>query len=92
MLEELVYAVKYGQRAWRHPTMVNLEKAWSYFVPAQYDIPPINAKGACNSMVKYSHIITVGDSLSGHVQMVILMILRRDLMGGGILSDKQRLQ
>ena len=87
-----MYAVKYGQRAWRDPTMVNSDKASSYFVPAQYNVPHINVKEASNSMVKYSHIITVGDSLSGHVQMVILMILRRDLIGGGIVSDNQRLR
>lgn len=90
-LEEFVQAVKLGQRHWRdlEGEILHSERHPSYFVPAKHDIPILSAKQSCAILSQYSHIFTVGDSLTRHLRQGIFMLLRQDLVLGGIHSSKK---
>jgi hypothetical protein len=88
-LSETLHAIKYGTRKWINESISNLtslerEEFQSYFVPDQCDIPYLSAHDACSIMGHYSHVLTVGDSLTRHLRQALLITLRRDLILGGI--------
>jgi hypothetical protein len=88
-LSETLHAIKYGTRKWineskSHLSSLEREEFQSYFVPDQCDLPYISAHDACSIMGHYSHVLTIGDSLTRHLRQALLITLRRDLILGGI--------
>lgn len=88
---ELLSAIKYGRRIWLDPvnenkTSIEKETFKSYFVPHQFHIPPLSSAQACDIMAQYSHFILFGDSLTRHMSQGLFMILRNDVVLGGINS------
>lgn len=93
-LEEALLAIKHGTRRWvnsSHETLPPLEREEypSYFVPDGCDIPFLSPHHMCQTLNKYSHIIIHGDSLTRHMRKGLLIVLRRDLVLGGILSKNK---
>jgi len=91
-IDELLFAVKNGQRRWLNASHellppIEKEKHQSYFVPAQYDIPPLSSTELCDIMTNYSHFLLIGDSLTRHTEQAILMGMRDDFILGGIESS-----
>jgi hypothetical protein len=93
-LEDALAAIKYGSRKWINSSISSLpslerENFQSYFIPFNCDLPFLSMPEACTVMNKYSHIFTIGDSLTRHVRQALLIILRRDLILGGIESSNK---
>jgi hypothetical protein len=93
-LNDALEAIKHGTRKWIHSSITNLpsikrEKFPSYFIPHNCDLPYLSSRNACAIMNKYSYILTIGDSLTRHLRQAILIVLRRDLILGGIESSNK---
>jgi hypothetical protein len=90
-LNATLLAIQNGSRRWMnasHQTLPPLEQEEfpSYFVPSRCDLPYLSAPQLCAVLNKFSHIITIGDSLTRHFRQALFIALKRDLVLGGIES------
>lgn len=92
--EALLHALASGRRVWLNPAMEGLPKTiengfqlaieQSRFVPNGCSIPYMSANRACSILSKFSHIVTIGDSLMRHLKMGLAMILSENFYHGGL--------
>jgi hypothetical protein len=88
-LSTTLQAIKYGTRRWIDPSKQSApslfrEQFQSYFIPYKCDLPYLSTHEACSIMSQYSYIFTIGDSFTRHLRQALLIMLRRDLILGGI--------
>jgi len=93
-LHEYLVSIRNGTRRWVQSSdellpPLEAEEYPSYFVPYGCYLPFPSSHQLCSTLNKYSHIIFDGDSLSRHVTQAVLMILRKDLILGGIESTNK---
>lgn len=92
-LDELLVALKFGERKWKgreessqgprhHNQSIAYESSPSYFVSKECQISYISAEEACTILNKYSTVIIAGDSLGRHTAQGLMMILTEDFALG----------
>lgn len=93
-LDEALHAIREGSRRWVNPEHESLpsleaEEERSYFVTDGCDLPFLSADEMCVALNRYSRVIINGDSLSRHMLQGLEMVLKGDLVSGGIESEKK---
>ena len=88
---DTMHAISAGRRHWINVTHQALssmerERVPSYFIPAHCNLPPLTAWQLCDFMNQYSHIITIGDSLTRHLRAAFFMALLDNLIDGGMVQ------
>lgn len=92
-VNDTMHAIAAGKRRWLLdttrkvlPNSLERETIPSYFVPANCNLPPLPGRQLCDVMNQYSHIITIGDSLTRHLRQAFFMALMGNMIIGGMVQ------
>lgn len=64
----------------------------SFFVPANCDLPPLSTHQVCAVMSSYTHVVTIGDSMTRHLRQGFYIALTNNFVGGGMVFPAHRRQ
>ena len=90
--DDVLRAIQFGSRRWddlglENAASVQKELHQSYFVPDQCDVPAMTSFEMCQTLSRFQHVVTLGDSLLRHLHQGLFIGLRGDYVSGGIQTS-----
>lgn len=90
--DDMLRAIQFGSRRWDDLGLTSLQKELhqSYFVPDQCNVPAMTSFEMCQTLSRFQHVVSIGDSLLRHLHQGLFIGLRHDYVSGGIQTSNKR--